>query len=160
MTQKCSTVVLLSCSWLLLLGASAAGQENWPRFRGADATGVAADDPRLPDTWDQEKNVQWKAAIPGRGWGSPIVWGDRVFVSAVHSDDQYEAPKGGLYLGRGRGEPPDTVHHWMIYCLSLETGERKRRRAAGGGRSPRVGRALPAAEPSRTLAPGRGPVLF
>ncbi len=59
----------------------------------------------------------------GAGWGSPIVWGDRVFVSAVHSDDEYEKPKGGLYNGGGRGEPPDTVHHWMVYCLSLETGE-------------------------------------
>ncbi|MCA9231243.1 MAG: PQQ-binding-like beta-propeller repeat protein [Planctomycetales bacterium] len=101
----------------------AAGQENWPRFRGADATGVVADDPRLPDTWDQETNVLWKAAIPGRGWGSPIVWGDRVFVSAVHSDEEYEQPKAGLYLGLGRSAPPDSIHHWMVYCLSLTTGE-------------------------------------
>jgi outer membrane protein assembly factor BamB len=67
--------------------------------------------------------VQWKAAIPGWGWGSPIVWGDRVFVSAVHSDDDYEKPKAGLYLGGGRGEPPDTVHHWMVYCLNLNDGK-------------------------------------
>jgi hypothetical protein len=98
------------------------GQATWPRFRGADATGVAPDDPRLPDAWDKETGVVWKADIPGRGWGSPIVWGDRVFVSAVHSDEDYEAPKGGLYLGQGRGEPPDTVHHWMVYCLDLGTG--------------------------------------
>jgi outer membrane protein assembly factor BamB len=101
----------------------ASAQDNWPRFRGPDASGVVADDPRLPDTWDQENNVRWKAEIPGWGWGSPVVWGDRVFVSAVHSDDDYEKPKRGLYLGRGRGEPPDTVHHWMVYCLSLKTGE-------------------------------------
>ena len=107
----------------LLLTAPAVAQENWPRFRGADATGVVADDPRLPDTWDHATNVLWKTPIPGWGWGSPIVWGDRVFVSAVHSDEDYEKPKGGLYLGGGRGEPPDTVHHWMVYCLSLATGE-------------------------------------
>ena len=123
MTQRCSTFVLLSCSWFLLLEASAAAQDNWPRFRGADGTGVAADDPRLSDTWDQESGVQWKTEIPGRGWGSPIVWGERVFVSAVHSDEQYDKPKRGLYLGRGRAQPPDSVHHWMVYCLSLDTGE-------------------------------------
>ncbi|REK13101.1 MAG: serine/threonine protein kinase [Planctomycetota bacterium] len=102
---------------------SAGAQENWPRFRGADGTGVVEDDPRLPEVWDPETNVVWKAKIPGRGWGSPIVWGDKVFVSAVHSDEEYEAPKGGLYLGQGRGEPPDSVHHWMVYCLSLKDGE-------------------------------------
>ncbi len=119
--QSCFAAV----SWLCVLAfaTTALGQDNWPRFRGADATGVVADDPRLPNAWDQETNVQWKVTIPGRGWGSPIVWGDRVFVSAVHSDDEYEAPKSGLYLGGGRGEPPDSVHHWMVYCLSLETGE-------------------------------------
>jgi len=101
----------------------ASGQENWTRFRGPNGTGVAGDDDRLPDVWDQQKNVLWKSPIPGRGWGSPIVWGNRVFVTAVHSDDDYEPPKAGLYLGKGRSEPPSSVHHWMVYCLSLETGE-------------------------------------
>ncbi len=122
MPGKCTVVVSLSIVWMLLAIPFARGEDNWPRFRGADATGVAPDDPRLPDTWDTQKNVLWKTPIEGRGWGSPIVWGNRVFVSAVHSDDDYEQPKGGLYLGDGRGEPPDTVHHWMVYCLSLDDG--------------------------------------
>ena len=80
--------------WFVLgLCTSGSAQENWTRFRGPDATGVVADDPRLPDTWDKETNVLWKAKIRGWGWGSPIVWGDNVFVSAVHCDDDYEKPK-------------------------------------------------------------------
>lgn len=114
---------LISSASIACAEAIAAGQDDWPRFRGADASGVVADDERLPDEWDQQKNVQWKVEIPGRGWGSPIVWGDRVFVSAVHSDDEYEEPKAGLYLGLGRGEPPDTAHHWMVYCLDLHSGK-------------------------------------
>jgi outer membrane protein assembly factor BamB len=98
-------------------------QENWPRLRGADATGVVADDPRLPDTWDRKTNAQWTTEIPGYGWSSPIVWGDRVFVTSVHSDQTGEAPKAGLYLGQGRQQPPPGVHHWMVYGLSLATGE-------------------------------------
>lgn len=113
----------LSLLLVILCCGESSSQENWPRFRGADATGVASDDPRLPDTWDRETNVRWQTSIPGWGWGSPIVWGNRVFVSAVHSDDDYERPKVGLYNGRGRPEPPNTVHHWMVYCLSLDTGE-------------------------------------
>ncbi len=114
---------VFACLMAVLSAAGAVAQENWTRFRGSDATGVVPDDPRLPEVWDQETGVLWQTDIPGRGWGSPIVWGDRVFVSAVHSDADYEAPKAGLYLGQGRGEPPDSVHHWMVYCLSLDSGE-------------------------------------
>ncbi|MBB77055.1 MAG: serine/threonine protein kinase [Planctomycetaceae bacterium] len=113
--------------------------ENWTRFRGPNANGVAADDKRLPDSWGQSANIKWKAPIPGWGWGSPIVWGDRVFISAVHSDEDYEKPKGGLYLGRGRETPPDTVHHWMVYCLSLESGKVLWKREAHQGK-PKVPR--------------------
>ena len=122
MNHKVSFSLVLVFSFLLL-AAPLAGQENWTRFRGANGTSVVPDDPRLPDTWDTETNVLWKAQVPGRGWGSPIVWGDKVFVSAVHSDDDYLKPRAGLYLGGGRPKPPDSVHHWMVYCLSLETGE-------------------------------------
>jgi len=122
MTAEYSRFVVLLWSLVLPTATFAFAQDNWPRFRGADATGVAADDPRLCENWNQETNVRWKATIPGWGWGSPIVWGKRVFVSAVHGEDEYEKPKGGLYNGGGRGEPPDTVHHWMVYCLNLETG--------------------------------------
>jgi outer membrane protein assembly factor BamB len=123
MTPLKTCMVLLAGSFALLLTTVVDGQDNWPRFRGPNANGVAADDSRLPDTWDAQTNVRWKHEIRGWGWGSPIVWNDRVFVSAVYSDDDYEKPKGGLYLGGGRGEPPDTVHHWMVYCLSLATGD-------------------------------------
>ena len=97
--------------------------ENWPRFRGADATGVAADNPGLPSEWDTEKNVTWSTEIPGWGWAQPIVWDGRVYVSSVLSDGDYEFPKKGLYLGRGRSEPPETLHHWLVYCLDLNSGD-------------------------------------
>ncbi|MCP4815983.1 MAG: hypothetical protein GY888_25990, partial [Planctomycetaceae bacterium] len=87
--KRCFLVLVLT-SLVGGLAARAVAQENWTRFRGPDATGVVADDARLPDTWSKEKNVLWKAPIPGWGWGSPIVWGDKVFVSAVHSDNDYE----------------------------------------------------------------------
>lgn len=108
---------------LVPLSSEVLAQENWPRFRGENGTGVVPDDPRLPDTWSSVENVKWKTEIPGRGWGSPIVWGDRVFVTSVTSDESYESPKAGLYLGRGRETPPDSVHHWWVYCLDLVSGK-------------------------------------
>ena len=51
--------------------------QHWPQFRGEQA-GVAADDPSLPDRWSETRNVAWKIEIPGRGWSSPVVWGEHV----------------------------------------------------------------------------------
>lgn len=121
--SKPAVLLSLVVGWCLLIVPAALGADNWTRFRGPDATGVVDDDPRLPEVWDQETGVAWKTKIPGRGWGSPIVWGNRVFVSAVHSDEEYEQPKAGLYLGRGRDKPPESIHHWMVYCLDLNSGQ-------------------------------------
>lgn len=98
-------------------------QENWPRFRGVDGRGIAANDPRLPDRWDQEKNVAWKVEVPGMGCSSPVVWGDRVFVTSVVDEEPNTKPKKGLYLGMGVRAPAKGVHHWMVHCFDLKTGK-------------------------------------
>ena len=152
MTSPRVSLLLFPCLLALLLSETTSAQENWPRFRGSDASGAVSDDSRLPDTWDRKTNVRWKAAIPGWGWGSPIVWGDRVFVTAVHSEAEYDKPKAGLYLGRGRPAPPDSVHHWMVYCLGLETGKLlwKHEAHVGKPRVPRHPKSTYAAETPTT----------
>ena len=66
--------------FVLLVGAgNITAEDNWPRFRGAHADGVAADNAGLPKTWTNVENVKWVADVPGWGWSCPIVWGDRVF---------------------------------------------------------------------------------
>ncbi|MEK6795363.1 MAG: PQQ-binding-like beta-propeller repeat protein [Spirochaetota bacterium] len=67
------TAVLIIASITLL---SAAG--NWPAWRGPDANGYAQGDP--PITWSETKNIKWKTPIPGKGHGSPIVWGNTIIV--------------------------------------------------------------------------------
>lgn len=96
---------------------------DWPRFRGPTAMGVAEDDPRLPEQWSKTENVAWVTDIPGLGWSSPIASGGKVFLTAVISESEYERPSKGLYQGLGRPEPPKGVHHWIVYCLDLETGK-------------------------------------
>lgn len=59
--------------------------ENWPGFRGPTGQGESAEK-GLPVTWDRTKNVRWKTAVQGRGWSSPVVWGDRVFLTATSED--------------------------------------------------------------------------
>ncbi len=99
-------------------------EKNSPRLRGVGGTAVYADDPRLADDWNKEKNVVWSADLPGLGWGSPVVWGDKVFVSTVVADDSdNDKPKAGLYLGQGVRDPAKGVHHWMVYCFDLNSGK-------------------------------------
>jgi outer membrane protein assembly factor BamB len=120
---------LFCAFWMTLLPPAAAlgGEEsagpptNWPQFRGPQARG-AADGVGLPDQWSATKNVAWKTDLPGRGWSSPIVWGDSVFLTTAVNLGKSETPKKGLYLGGNRLEPPKSVHEWKVYCLDLATG--------------------------------------
>ncbi len=111
-------VILLACVGLLGLQAA----ENWPQFRGPESSGVA-DDPKLPDSWSSTKNVVWKTEIPGSGWSSPVVWGDRIFVTSVVSTLTPEAPKKGLYFGGNRENIPTDEHRWMVYAIDWTTGK-------------------------------------
>ena len=69
--------------------AGRSGQEgdetpNWPRFRGPLSNPVGTH-PDLPTRWSTTENVEWVAEVPGVGWSSPIVWGDRVFLTTATS---------------------------------------------------------------------------
>ena len=86
---------------LVWLAASApAFGENWPRFRGPTGQGLSTEK-NLPVHWTAASNIAWKTAIPGEGWSSPIVWGDRVFVTtATDNGSQCRV----LCLDRGTGQ--------------------------------------------------------
>ena len=97
-------------------------QENWPQFRGPGAMGVAADNPKLPETWSKTENVAWYTPVAGMGWSSPVVWGNRVFLTTAVTEGEIEKIKEGLYFGGERPKPSD-VHEWRVVCLSLDTGK-------------------------------------
>jgi outer membrane protein assembly factor BamB len=123
---QCSIQPGITCALgvvLLLLPSSTYGQDNWPRFRGANADGLAPDHESLPMSWTTSENVKWVADVPGWGWSCPIVWGNRVFLTTVVSDEENENPKKGLYLGQGVRDPAKGVHHWLVYCFDLDAGK-------------------------------------
>jgi outer membrane protein assembly factor BamB len=67
------------------VAGSAAAVENWPQFRGAHGAG-RADDAKLPRTWSEKKNIVWKTAIHDKGWSSPVVWGEQVWLTTAKED--------------------------------------------------------------------------
>jgi len=54
--------------------------ENWPSYRGPTNQGES-DATDLPIHWSETENVVWKTAIPGKAWSSPVIWGDRIWLT-------------------------------------------------------------------------------
>ncbi len=106
---------------LFLLIPAIVNAQNWPSFRGPNASGIA-EGTKPPITWDVEKaeHVLWKTAIPGLSHASPVVWGNRIFViTAISSDTKATF----IAKDRGIGLANDEVKHtWQIYSLDKQTG--------------------------------------
>ncbi len=102
---------------------TAEAQTNWPSFRGPNAGGMVKG-ATTPSVWNVEKseNVLWKRAIPGLGHSSPIIWGDRLFVTTAVNQRKTAPLKVGLYGDPASAEDND-VQQWKILCLDKKTGE-------------------------------------
>src|SRR4029453_19582510 len=96
-------------------------QDHWPQFRGPGSRGIS-ENKKLPLSWSVTQNVAWKTPIPGSGWSSPVVWGDRIFLTSVISAGEEEKVKGGLYFG-GERPIPKEEHTWNVFCLDAKTGK-------------------------------------
>ena len=128
---------LLGLLTVACLSTAAQAQENWPRFRGPNADGVAPDNTGLPTTWTTTDNVKWVADVPGWGWSCPVVWGDRVFVTSVVSDQQNLTPSKGLYLGEGVRDPAKGIAAMSPWTTSRAFGAMSKPTAVPPGRMDR-----------------------
>lgn len=117
-----SQLCLLSVFIWVSLPIPVDGADNWAQFRGPGSRGVA-DGADLPEHWSDTENVAWVTDIPGRGWSSPVVWGERVFLTTCVNTGTTEEAKKGLYFGGNREEAPTTVHEWKVVCLDLASGD-------------------------------------
>ena len=86
---------------------------DWPRFRGPNGSGIAPDDKPVPTEWSEEKNLKWKTPLPGPGSSSPIITGDRVFVTCWTGYATEEENRGG--------DPSNLKRH--LICLDRKTGK-------------------------------------
>src|SRR5690349_18826501 len=67
---------------LLLISVPSSAAENWPEFRGPTGDGHSSAK-KLPLNWSDTQNVRWKTAIHGKGWSSPVIWGDQVWLTTA-----------------------------------------------------------------------------
>jgi len=131
---------------------------TWPQFRGPDANPVGSS-ALLSDRWSKTENVEWATPVPGRGWSSPIVVGNRIFLTTVTTEGKSKAPQTGTdfsndYVAelekQGLGEdqilerlrsrdmemPNEVVLHYFLYCLDLRTGAVSWKQEFHAGRPP------------------------
>lgn len=132
---------------IVILTATVSGQ-NWPSFRGPQASGVA-DGRNLPVRWDAatSTNILWKSEIPGLAHSSPVVWGDRIFLTTAISSTPNPA-----YAAKDRGiglVDDDVKHTWRVYCLDKRTGRMLWEQTAHEG-IPRTKRHLKATQANPT----------
>ena len=101
----------------------ASDKGSWPSFRGPHASGVA-EGQNLPDQWNGKtgENILWRTPIPGLAHSSPVVWGNRIFVTTAVSSDPKATFRPGLY-GDGDASKDRSVHRWMIYSLDKQSGK-------------------------------------
>lgn len=109
MTTK-SICAMLAAVAILFANSIADAQDDWPRFRGVDGTGISKT--AAPTEWSPDKNIRWKAELPGAGCSSPIVVGDKVFLTC--------------YSGYGEsrqdiGNKDDLKRH--VVCIEKSSGK-------------------------------------
>ncbi len=123
---------------------------NWPSFRGPKASGVAHGS-QPPVEWDAEsgKHVAWKTPIPGLGHSSPVIWGDRLFLTTAVSGADAEL-KVGLY-GDGQSAADSGPQSWRVLSIDKNNGELLWQRTAHQGR-PKIQRHPKASHASSTPA--------
>ncbi len=88
--MQCTLTTLLLACLLFTVHQTASAAETatgWPQWRGPDASGVAVD-ANPPTTWSETENIQWKIEVPGVGSSTPIILGDRVYVSTAVKTDR------------------------------------------------------------------------
>jgi len=88
-------------------------ERQWTGYRGNMSCGVL-DNASLPESFDLEKsiNIIWKIAVPGLGLSSPVIWGDRLFITTAVSRSDNHGIKTGIY-GDGMPVPDSSVHDWV-----------------------------------------------
>ena len=127
--MNCHRLLLRWLSFLLfitLVGPSVLSAEQWGHWRGPTGNGVATN-ATPPTEWSDTKNVKWKVAIDGKGSGSPVIWGNRVFVVTAVSEQTPSSEsdeRSDSSSRRGRRSTPLTRTKFEVLCFDRSTGKK------------------------------------
>ena len=118
MKKQGQLATFLTTLAILLLSKAAFGQ-GWPHWRGPNANGISPET-GLPVAWSPSDNIAWKVKLPGRGMSTPIVWGDRIFVTSQIGFGKVES-RSARYEGPVMSD--DGPVTFVIQCFRREDGK-------------------------------------
>jgi outer membrane protein assembly factor BamB len=122
--------ILLATTAFTISNAQNSDQAHWPQWRGPYFNGLARGE--APTTWSDTQNIKWKTTIPGRGFSTPVIWGDRIFLTtAVPTGKPAPAPPvsdaapaaQGERRGRGGDAGPPAEHKFEVMSIDRKTGK-------------------------------------
>src|SRR5262244_341618 len=140
--SRISMALVLSLFMSALVLTSTAGavsEAAWPQWRGPSGQGVS-NEKNLPAEWTATKNIKWKTSIPGRGHSSPIVWGNRIFLTTAIEGDLVPGAKAVKHMDGDKeflhpdsvgaqtafeGTPYDNRHRKSSFASSTPTTDGK-----------------------------------
>lgn len=107
----------------LQVSAQVKPERQWPSYRGYMSSGVL-DNAALPESFDfsTNKNILWKTEIPGMGLSSPVIWGDRLFITSAVSQADNSGIKPGIF-GDVRPVEDSSIHEWKVFCIDKKSGK-------------------------------------
>jgi outer membrane protein assembly factor BamB len=112
-------VVLLASSLVGVVARAA----DWPQWRGPLGTGVATVDASPPIHWSETENVRWKTSLPGHGHSTPIISGDRIFVTAAIPVGPTLAPRMSGRPGAHDNLPVTQTHRFAVIAIDRGSGK-------------------------------------
>ena len=97
---------------------------DWLQWRGPMGQGIA-DQSKVPIEWSETKNIAWRAQLPGRGWSSPLIVGNQVWVTAAHETIASEEQSKERLKANTGSQPLIVLSELRIHaiCIDKETGE-------------------------------------
>ena len=101
---------------------------NWPQWRGPDGSGISTEK-NLPAEWSTTKNIKWKTPIEGRGHSSPIVWGNKIFLTTAIEGDVVPGAKAARHVMDNKDfVHPDSIgankkHTFKVIAIDRDNGK-------------------------------------
>lgn len=107
-------------NWLFLCSIAMA---DWPQWRGPRGTGVADNDADPPISWSVDKNIRWRTMLPGKGHSTPIVSGERIFLTTAVPIGEALTPKYSTAPGTHDGVPVTHRHEFVVLAVNRADGK-------------------------------------
>lgn len=117
MKSKFHTIVLLLSIFTLT------AQADWKQWRGPTGQGHTTANP--PTTWSESENVKWRASVPGKGWSSPVIEGDQIWVTTAHERQATAAERAERLKSNTGGQPVVVLSLVRLHavCFDKNTGK-------------------------------------